>query len=104
MRPGDTVYTPPDGWHWHNEAPDHFDAPRDVEALTDQAERRPRGANVTDDEYGYGTEGDQCTGTLGRGLRYRQSAWAPWGCPWAAANPATATTYLPSCCAVGKPA
>jgi len=24
MRPGDTVHTPPGGWHWHGAAPDHF--------------------------------------------------------------------------------
>jgi quercetin dioxygenase-like cupin family protein len=24
IRAGDTVYTPPDEWHWHGAAPDHF--------------------------------------------------------------------------------
>jgi quercetin dioxygenase-like cupin family protein len=24
IRPGDTIYTPPDEWHWHGAAPDHF--------------------------------------------------------------------------------
>ncbi len=24
IRPGDTVYTPPDEWHWHGAAPEHF--------------------------------------------------------------------------------
>jgi quercetin dioxygenase-like cupin family protein len=24
IHPGDTVHTPPDEWHWHGAAPDHF--------------------------------------------------------------------------------
>jgi quercetin dioxygenase-like cupin family protein len=24
IRPGDVVYTPPDEWHWHGAAPEHF--------------------------------------------------------------------------------
>ena len=24
IRPGDTIHTPPDEWHWHGAAPDHF--------------------------------------------------------------------------------
>ena len=24
VRPGDTIYTPPEEWHWHGATPDHF--------------------------------------------------------------------------------
>jgi quercetin dioxygenase-like cupin family protein len=24
IRPGDTIYAPPEEWHWHGAAPDHF--------------------------------------------------------------------------------
>lgn len=53
IRPGDVVRTPPDEWHWHGAAPDHFMAHL---SLTESAGRVDRpdidwGDHVTDAEY-----------------------------------------------------
>ena len=53
IRPGDVIYTPPDEWHWHGAAPDHFmvhtaiwEGPEpDGEPESDW------GDHVTDEEY-----------------------------------------------------
>ena len=53
IRPGDVVYTPPDEWHWHGAAPDHFMIHLSMtEGMADN--NRPEaewGDHVTDDEY-----------------------------------------------------
>ncbi len=49
--PGDTVYTPPDEWHWHGAAPDRFMTHLAMwEAPADGPESE-WGALVTDAEY-----------------------------------------------------
>jgi quercetin dioxygenase-like cupin family protein len=54
IRPGDTVTTPSDEWHWHGATPDNFMAHFSItEAIGDSP--RPEadwGAHVTDAEYG----------------------------------------------------
>jgi quercetin dioxygenase-like cupin family protein len=53
LRPGASIYTPPDQWHWHGADPDHFMAHLSItEGVGD--EQRPEsvwGALVTDAEY-----------------------------------------------------
>jgi quercetin dioxygenase-like cupin family protein len=51
--PGDTIYTPPNEWHWHGAAPDHFmshlamwEAP-----APDSVPESEWGDLVTDEEY-----------------------------------------------------
>jgi len=52
IRPGDTVHTPPDEWHWHGAAADHFMTHLAMwEAPTDGPESE-WGDLVTDEEYG----------------------------------------------------
>jgi quercetin dioxygenase-like cupin family protein len=53
IRPGDIIYTPPDEWHWHGAAPDHFMTHLSItEAVPgDQRPEADWGAHVTDDEY-----------------------------------------------------
>jgi quercetin dioxygenase-like cupin family protein len=46
IRAGDIVHTPPDEWHWHGAAPDHFMT--HLSLTEGQAEW---GAHVTDTEY-----------------------------------------------------
>ena len=53
IRPGQVILTPPDEWHWHGAAPDHFmthltitEGPGDDRPESDWAE------HVTDEEYG----------------------------------------------------
>jgi quercetin dioxygenase-like cupin family protein len=46
IRAGDVVYTPPDEWHWHGAAPDHF---MTHISMTEGPETW--GAHVTDTEY-----------------------------------------------------
>jgi quercetin dioxygenase-like cupin family protein len=53
IRAGDVVYTPPDEWHWHGAAPDHFMTHLSItEGVAGDA--RPEaewGEHVTDAEY-----------------------------------------------------
>lgn len=53
IRAGDIVYTPPDEWHWHGAAADHFMSHLSItEASPDNG--RPEaswGEHVTDAEY-----------------------------------------------------
>jgi quercetin dioxygenase-like cupin family protein len=43
---GDVVYTPPDEWHWHGAAPDHF-----MTHISMTEGEETWGAHVTDTEY-----------------------------------------------------
>ena len=53
IRPGDVVSTPPDEWHWHGAAPDHFMTHISItEGVGEgQGPESEWGAHVTDDEY-----------------------------------------------------
>jgi quercetin dioxygenase-like cupin family protein len=52
IRPGDVIHTPPDEWHWHGAAPDHFMAHLTItEAPADQRPEANWGEHVTDEEY-----------------------------------------------------
>jgi len=53
LRPGQSIVTPPDEWHWHGAAPDNFMAHLSITEGVG-SEDRPEsvwGALVTDDEY-----------------------------------------------------
>ncbi|WP_326759007.1 cupin domain-containing protein [Streptomyces phaeochromogenes] len=54
LRPGDTVHTPPDEWHWHGAAPDHFMTHLALSESAGIAETPDVewGEHVTDDQYG----------------------------------------------------
>ena len=49
IRAGDVIYTPPDEWHWHGAAPDHF-----MVHLSMTEGDASWGDHVTDAEYGRG--------------------------------------------------
>jgi quercetin dioxygenase-like cupin family protein len=53
IRPGDVIYTPPDEWHWHGAAPDHFMTHLSMTEAVAQGERPELewGAHVSDAEY-----------------------------------------------------
>ena len=51
IRPGDTIYTPPDEWHWHGAAPDHFMTHIAMWEGTGDGPETEWGDQVTDDEY-----------------------------------------------------
>jgi quercetin dioxygenase-like cupin family protein len=53
IRAGDIVSTPPDQWHWHGAAPDHFMTHLSItEAVPgDEPPETAWGEHVTDDEY-----------------------------------------------------
>ncbi|MDB5175683.1 MAG: cupin [Candidatus Saccharibacteria bacterium] len=53
IRPGDTIYTPADEWHWHGAAPDNFMAHLAIwEApAPDTIPESEWGEHVTDAEY-----------------------------------------------------
>ena len=53
IRPGDIVYTPPDEWHWHGAAPDHFMTHLSITeaAPGDERPEAEWGEHVTDAEY-----------------------------------------------------
>ena len=53
IRAGDVIYTPPDEWHWHGAAPDHFMAHLSMtEGVPEnQGPETEWGDHVTDDEY-----------------------------------------------------
>ena len=54
IRSGDIVHTPPDEWHWHGAAPDHFMTHISLTEGVGDAQRKESewGDAVTDDEYG----------------------------------------------------
>ena len=55
IRAGDTIYTPPEEWHWHGAAPDHLMSHLTLwEAPADGPETE-WGELVTDEEYAGGT-------------------------------------------------
>ena len=53
IRSGDIIYTPPDEWHWHGAAPDHFMTHVSItEGVADGGQPETEwGAHVTDAEY-----------------------------------------------------
>jgi quercetin dioxygenase-like cupin family protein len=52
IRAGDIITTPPDEWHWHGAAPDHYMTHLSItEAPGDQRPEADWGEHVTDDEY-----------------------------------------------------
>jgi quercetin dioxygenase-like cupin family protein len=53
IRPGDVIYTPPDEWHWHGAAPDHFMVHTAIWEGTepDGEPESEWGDHVTDEEY-----------------------------------------------------
>ena len=54
VRAGDIVYTPPEEWHWHGAAPDHFMSHLSLTEGVAPDDERPEsqwGAHVTDAEY-----------------------------------------------------
>jgi quercetin dioxygenase-like cupin family protein len=53
IRAGDVIYTPPDEWHWHGAAPDHFMAHLSMtEGIPEnQGLETEWGDHVTDDQY-----------------------------------------------------
>lgn len=53
IRSGDIVYTPPDEWHWHGAAPEHFMTHISIaEGVAEgQGPEMAWGAHVTDAEY-----------------------------------------------------
>jgi quercetin dioxygenase-like cupin family protein len=54
IRPGDTVHTPSDEWHWHGAAPDHFMSHLAMWEGTGEGggPETAWGDHVTDAEYG----------------------------------------------------
>jgi quercetin dioxygenase-like cupin family protein len=52
IRPGDTIRTPPDEWHWHGAAPDHFMTHIAMWEAPDEGPETAWGDLVTDEEYG----------------------------------------------------
>jgi quercetin dioxygenase-like cupin family protein len=53
IRPGQTIHTPPDEWHWHGAAPDHFMAHLAMWEAPGEGPESSWGDHVTDEEYGY---------------------------------------------------
>ena len=53
IRPGDIIHTPPDEWHWHGAAPEHFMTHLSItEAVPgDERPEADWGDHVTDQEY-----------------------------------------------------
>jgi quercetin dioxygenase-like cupin family protein len=52
IRAGDVIFTPPDTWHWHGAAPEHFMTHLSItEAPGDERPEADWGEHVTDDEY-----------------------------------------------------
>jgi quercetin dioxygenase-like cupin family protein len=52
IRAGDIVTAPPDEWHWHGAAPDHFMTHLSItEAPGDERPEADWGEHVTDDQY-----------------------------------------------------
>ena len=51
IRAGDTVYTPPDEWHWHGAAPEHFMTHLAMWEAPDDGAESAWAEHVTDEEY-----------------------------------------------------
>lgn len=53
IRSGDVIHTPPDEWHWHGAAPDHFMTHLSMTEGVAEGEKPEMvwGAHVTDAEY-----------------------------------------------------
>ena len=52
IRPGDIISTPPDEWHWHGAAADHFMTHIAMWEAPAEGPETEWGAHVTDAEYG----------------------------------------------------
>lgn len=52
IRPGDTIHTLRDEWHWHGAAPDHFMTHLAMWEAPDEGPETQWGDLVTDEEYG----------------------------------------------------
>ena len=52
LQPGDTVYTPPDVWHWHGAAADQLMTHLAVWQAPQTGAESEWGEHVTDEEYG----------------------------------------------------
>jgi quercetin dioxygenase-like cupin family protein len=52
IRAGDTIYTPPNEWHWHGAAPDHFMTHLAIWEAPPEGNETEWGDLVSDDEYG----------------------------------------------------
>ena len=51
IRAGDTVYTPPDEWHWHGAAPEHFMTHLAIWERPAEGPESEFGDHVSDAEY-----------------------------------------------------
>jgi quercetin dioxygenase-like cupin family protein len=51
LRPGDTIYTPPNTWHWHGATKDHFMTHLAIWELPESGDGIEWGAHITDAEY-----------------------------------------------------
>jgi quercetin dioxygenase-like cupin family protein len=51
IRAGDTIYTPPDEWHWHGAAPDRFMTHLAMWEAPEEGEESQWGEHVIDAEY-----------------------------------------------------
>ena len=49
---GQTIHTPPDEWHWHGAAPDHFMVHLAMWEAPGEGPESSWGDHVTDEEYG----------------------------------------------------
>ena len=52
IRAGDTIHTPPDEWHWHGAASDHFMTHIAMWEAPPDGPESDWGDHVTDEEYG----------------------------------------------------
>jgi len=52
LLPGDSIYTPPDEWHWHGAGPGHFMTHLAMWEAPEEGPESQWGDLVTDDEYG----------------------------------------------------
>ncbi len=51
IRPGDTIVTPPNEWHWHGAAPDHLMTHLAIWEAPPEGAETAWGEHVTDAEY-----------------------------------------------------
>jgi quercetin dioxygenase-like cupin family protein len=54
VRPGDTIHTPPEEWHWHGAAPGHFMSHLSISEDLAEGQKGPVtewGEHLTDEEY-----------------------------------------------------
>jgi len=51
LQPGDTIYTPPNVWHWHGATKDHFMTHLAIWEAPPSGPESEWGKHVTDEEY-----------------------------------------------------